>query len=196
MREYSIAAIPADGIGPEVIAAGLEVLQTLTQKAGGFRLKVGLSVGLGLLQKARCDDAAKRPQTPWTVRRSLFWCRRRSRRAGPHHALWRYARASTSMSIFGPRVSCKDCHRRCATVSLAISIGPSSAKTPKPNTLAMVAAPIAVSQKRSPRKLRSSPAAAQRASCAWLSSSHGRHEIQRAAPGHSSLGRDRGRGGN
>ena len=40
MREYSIAAIPADGIGPEVIAAGLEVLQTLTQKAGGFRLKV------------------------------------------------------------------------------------------------------------------------------------------------------------
>ncbi len=40
MREYSIAAIPAEGIGREVIAAGLEVLQTLTQKAGGFRLKV------------------------------------------------------------------------------------------------------------------------------------------------------------
>jgi tartrate dehydrogenase/decarboxylase/D-malate dehydrogenase len=40
MREYAIAAIPADGIGPEVIAAGLEVLQALTQKVGGFRLKV------------------------------------------------------------------------------------------------------------------------------------------------------------
>lgn len=40
MREYAIAAIPADGIGPEVIAAGLDVLQVLAQKAGGFRLKV------------------------------------------------------------------------------------------------------------------------------------------------------------
>ena len=27
MREYKIAAIPADGIGPEVIAAGLQALE-------------------------------------------------------------------------------------------------------------------------------------------------------------------------
>ncbi|WP_439578867.1 tartrate dehydrogenase [Elioraea sp.] len=40
MREYAIAAIPADGIGPEVIAAGLEVLRVLDQRDGGFRLKV------------------------------------------------------------------------------------------------------------------------------------------------------------
>ena len=40
MREYKIAAIPADGIGVEVIDAGLQVLQTLQQRAGGFRLKV------------------------------------------------------------------------------------------------------------------------------------------------------------
>jgi tartrate dehydrogenase/decarboxylase / D-malate dehydrogenase len=40
MREYAIAAIPGDGIGPEVIAAGLEVLQALEQKLGRFRLKV------------------------------------------------------------------------------------------------------------------------------------------------------------
>jgi tartrate dehydrogenase/decarboxylase / D-malate dehydrogenase len=40
MREYSIAAIPGDGIGPEVIAAGLEVLQTLAQKERSFQLKV------------------------------------------------------------------------------------------------------------------------------------------------------------
>lgn len=31
MRNYKIAAIPADGIGPEVISAGVEVLQALTQ---------------------------------------------------------------------------------------------------------------------------------------------------------------------
>ncbi|MGH9742748.1 MAG: tartrate dehydrogenase [Candidatus Acidiferrum sp.] len=40
MREYAIAAIPGDGIGPEVIAAGLEVLQRLAQKAADFQLKV------------------------------------------------------------------------------------------------------------------------------------------------------------
>ena len=40
MREYAIAAIPADGIGPEVIAAGLEVLQALAQNVRGFQLKV------------------------------------------------------------------------------------------------------------------------------------------------------------
>ena len=40
MREHAIAAIPGDGIGPEVIAAGLEVLQVLAQKDGSFRLKV------------------------------------------------------------------------------------------------------------------------------------------------------------
>ncbi|KAA3518269.1 hypothetical protein DXT89_20495, partial [Agrobacterium vitis] len=34
MREYKIAAIPADGIGPEVIAAGLQVLEALEQRSG------------------------------------------------------------------------------------------------------------------------------------------------------------------
>jgi tartrate dehydrogenase/decarboxylase/D-malate dehydrogenase len=40
MREYRIAAIPGDGIGPEVISAGLEVLDVLAERDGGFRLKV------------------------------------------------------------------------------------------------------------------------------------------------------------
>ena len=40
MREYKIAAIPADGIGTEVIAAGLEVLEALAKRDGGFALKV------------------------------------------------------------------------------------------------------------------------------------------------------------
>lgn len=40
MREYRIAAIPGDGIGKEVIAAGLEVLQVLQQKSGDFCLHV------------------------------------------------------------------------------------------------------------------------------------------------------------
>jgi tartrate dehydrogenase/decarboxylase / D-malate dehydrogenase len=40
MREYKIAAIPADGIGKEVIAAGLEVMKVVEARDGGFRLAV------------------------------------------------------------------------------------------------------------------------------------------------------------
>ncbi len=40
MREFRIAAIPADGIGKEVIAAGLEVLRVVETRDGGFRLAV------------------------------------------------------------------------------------------------------------------------------------------------------------
>ncbi|KMW58487.1 Tartrate dehydrogenase [Candidatus Rhodobacter oscarellae] len=40
MRTYKIAAIPADGIGPEVIAAGLQALQALARRDGGFALEV------------------------------------------------------------------------------------------------------------------------------------------------------------
>ena len=40
MREYTIAAIGADGIGPEVISAGLEVLSALQKRHGDFRLVV------------------------------------------------------------------------------------------------------------------------------------------------------------
>ena len=40
MREYAIAAISGDGIGPEVITAGLEALHALAQKVRSFRLRV------------------------------------------------------------------------------------------------------------------------------------------------------------
>jgi len=40
MKHYKIAAIPADGIGPEVIDAGLQVLKALSVRDGGFSLDV------------------------------------------------------------------------------------------------------------------------------------------------------------
>ncbi|MCC2690655.1 MAG: tartrate dehydrogenase [Rhizobiaceae bacterium] len=40
MQHYRIAAIPADGIGPEVIAAGLRVLEVLERREGTFKLDV------------------------------------------------------------------------------------------------------------------------------------------------------------
>ena len=40
MQSYKIAAIPADGIGPEVIDAGVRVLQALAARDGGFTCDV------------------------------------------------------------------------------------------------------------------------------------------------------------
>ncbi|MGZ3412100.1 MAG: isocitrate/isopropylmalate family dehydrogenase, partial [Xanthobacteraceae bacterium] len=40
MRVHRIAAIPGDGIGREVISAGLEVLDVCASRDGGFRLDV------------------------------------------------------------------------------------------------------------------------------------------------------------
>ncbi len=38
MREHQIAVIPGDGIGKEVIPAGVQVLETLAERSGDFRL--------------------------------------------------------------------------------------------------------------------------------------------------------------
>lgn len=40
MKTYKIAAIPGDGIGGEVISAGVEVLHALAQREGSFRIAV------------------------------------------------------------------------------------------------------------------------------------------------------------
>ena len=40
MKTYSIAAIPGDGIGTEVVAAGVEVLAAIAKRDGGFGVKV------------------------------------------------------------------------------------------------------------------------------------------------------------
>ena len=40
MKRYRIAAIGGDGIGPEVIDAGLQVLGALAKVDGGFELRI------------------------------------------------------------------------------------------------------------------------------------------------------------
>ena len=40
MKTYTIAAIPGDGIGTEVVSAGVEVLQALAKRDGRFAFKV------------------------------------------------------------------------------------------------------------------------------------------------------------
>jgi tartrate dehydrogenase/decarboxylase / D-malate dehydrogenase len=70
MRSYRIAAIPGDGIGTEVIAAGLQALEVLAARDGTFRLEVehfpwsseyyqkrGYYIPTGGLEKLRSFDA-------------------------------------------------------------------------------------------------------------------------------------------
>lgn len=38
MKTYKIAAMPADGIGPEVIVAGLQAFESPAKRDGGFVL--------------------------------------------------------------------------------------------------------------------------------------------------------------
>ncbi|HET7413599.1 MAG TPA: isocitrate/isopropylmalate family dehydrogenase, partial [Pararhizobium sp.] len=40
MRTHRLAAIPGDGIGKEVVAAGLEVIEASAARDGGFQLSV------------------------------------------------------------------------------------------------------------------------------------------------------------
>jgi len=70
VRTYKIAAIPGDGIGVEVIAAGLKVLDVLGAREGGFKLEIehfpwsseyykkhGCYIPEGGLQRLRTFDA-------------------------------------------------------------------------------------------------------------------------------------------
>lgn len=40
MKTYSTAAIPGDGIGAEVITAGVDVIQALAEEDGSFQMAV------------------------------------------------------------------------------------------------------------------------------------------------------------
>jgi tartrate dehydrogenase/decarboxylase/D-malate dehydrogenase len=60
MRHHWIASISVDGIGPEVVAAGVEALDAVAARDGGFQLQV-----------ERLDwgsDRYRRTGAPWGLR--------------------------------------------------------------------------------------------------------------------------------
>ena len=58
MKTYKIAAIPADGIGTEVIAAGIQALEALAKTRRRFRVFLyPFRLGFRPLQANWCVDA-------------------------------------------------------------------------------------------------------------------------------------------
>ncbi len=56
MQEFQIAVIPGDGIGIEIMAPCLEVLDALVRKHGGFRLRTEeIEAGVGYFQSPGTD---------------------------------------------------------------------------------------------------------------------------------------------
>jgi tartrate dehydrogenase/decarboxylase/D-malate dehydrogenase len=87
VRTFRIAAIPGDGIGKEVIAAGVEVLDACAKRDGGFAVAFDhfdwgseryKKTGAFMPDNGRDLIKATTPSCS---------ARRRARRARPHHAV-------------------------------------------------------------------------------------------------------------
>ena len=120
MRQHRIASIPADGIGPEVISAGLEVLDAVAARDGGFTLiDRPLRLGLRLVPQARRVHAGRwrwpgcAPRMRSISARSAIPTSPTTSRSGACGC--RSARASTSTPMCARRASCPASPRRCAT---------------------------------------------------------------------------------
>src|SRR5512138_2514270 len=88
MREYEIAALPGDGIGKEVIAAGLQVLEAVATRDGGFRIAVErFPWSSEHYLKHGHYIPGGRARAPEGVRRDLLRRGRRSARPGPRVAV-------------------------------------------------------------------------------------------------------------
>ena len=88
MRTHRIAAMGGDGIGPEVVAAGVAGSQSLRRARWSVQAGIsGFRLGLGLLQEARRHDAGRRRRSAAQIRRHPVRLRRRSRHPGPHHVV-------------------------------------------------------------------------------------------------------------
>ncbi len=161
MRHYKIAAIPADGIGPEVISAGIEVLHALTRHdpqlkfdietfdwGSDYYKKHGVMMPEEGLNMLKAFDAIYFGAVG--ARMSLT-----TSHSGACGCL--FARALTSTPMCDPPKFCRASLHRCATAGLAILTGSSCAKTPKVNILVTAAVPTVVYLKKSVPKWQSLP---------------------------------------
>ena len=162
MKTYAIAAIPGDGIGKEVIAAGVEVLQALAHateasSSSSRHFDWGSDYykkhGVMMPEDGR-DEILK-------ARRHLFRRRRRARRAGPHHAMGVAPRDLPALRSI--RQCAPDPHPAGYQGPLRmsrrrISTGSSSARTPRASMPGAVGASTGDCPRKWRQRSRSSPA--------------------------------------
>ncbi len=72
MRHYKIAAIPADGIGPEVISAGIEVLHALARHDPQLKFDIETFDWGQTITKTWRDDAGRRTEHAESIRCHLL----------------------------------------------------------------------------------------------------------------------------
>ena len=126
-RQHRIASIPADGIGPEVISAGLEVLDAVAARDGGFSLIVD-HYDWGSDRYRKHGSSCRPMRSPGCAPRTRSISARSATRTSPTTSRCgacgcRSARASTSTPTFARRASCPASPRRCATSGRATSTG-------------------------------------------------------------------------
>ena len=208
MRSHKIAAIPGDGIGKEVIAAGLEVLEACAERDGGFALEVEhFDWGSDHYKRHGADDAGRtaascsRHSTRSTSARSARpTCPTTSAVGAAPRDL---PAASTSTPTCGPTRILPGITSPLRDVSgdeldwvivrensegEYAGVGGRSHRG-LPEEVGDRGVDLHPRRRRADHALRLRPrplAAAQAA--------HRRHQVQRPAPRHGDVGRDRGRG--
>ena len=164
-RTYRIAAIPADGVGKEVVAAGRTVLDALAAASNGafafdwdefpwgceYYAQTGRMMAEDGLETLKDFDAIYFGAVGWPTRP------RPHQPVGP--APEHLARTSTSGPTSARCTSCPACLARCARPTTPTSTGSSSARTARASTPASAAAtcPAAARATRSPCRPRCSP---------------------------------------
>ena len=119
MKPYRIAAIPGDGIGTEVVAAGIEVLHAIAKRDGGFKLEFDhfdwggeYYKKHGRMMPANGRDLIRKHDAIRSARRVIPTFPTTSRCGG---CVSPSASRSTSTRTSGRHVCCPASPRRCAT---------------------------------------------------------------------------------
>ena len=208
MRTFRIAAIPGDGIGKEVIAAGVEVLEACAKRDGGFAVAFDhFDWGSERYKKTGAFMPDERPRPDQGPRRHPVRLGRRARRARPHHAVGPAARHLPALRPIRQRAPdphparhhqpAAGRHRpRARLGDRARELGGRICRRRRPRASRPARGGrhrrVDVHARRRGAhhalRLRARPLAAAQAA-------DRRHQVQRPAPRHGDVGRDRGRGG-
>ena len=206
MKTYTIAAIPGDGIGTEVYRRRRRGAARARQARRRLQLRRrSLRLGRRVLQEARPHDAGERPRPDQEARRDPVRLRRPSRDPRSHHAL---GLAACDLPAVRPVRQCPpDARaaghhvaaaqrqwRRTRLGHRARELGRRICRRRRPRASGLAAGgchrrvDVHARRRRTDHALCVPPGAVAAAQAADR-----RHQVERAAPRHGDVGRDRGR---